>query len=157
MKVRGVTIYALSIRHFDHNSGAECNQITLSAHVSKGTYIRSLARDIALALGSVGHVTMLRRTKAGPFTLAPAISLDKLGECGKGRSLEDIILPLEAGLDDIPALDLTPGQARLIRQGQVLDGISANDGLHCARLETVPVALVEVSDRVVRVVRGFNL
>ena len=47
--------------------------ITLSATVSKGTYIRSLARDIALALGTVGHVTMLRRTKAGPFALEQAI------------------------------------------------------------------------------------
>jgi tRNA pseudouridine55 synthase len=44
-------------------------QITLTARVSKGTYIRSLARDIAYALESVGHVTMLRRLKAGPFTL----------------------------------------------------------------------------------------
>ena len=51
--------------------------ITLTAHVSKGTYIRSLARDIAHAVGSVGHVTMLRRTRAGPFDLAQAISLDK--------------------------------------------------------------------------------
>lgn len=131
--------------------------VTLTAHVSKGTYIRSLARDIALALGTVGHVVMLRRTKAGPFTLSHAISLDKLQECGKGRTLEDIILPLEAGLDDIPALCLTPGQARLIRQGQVLDGISADDGLHCTWLDDVPVALVEVSDGNVRVVRGFNL
>ena len=53
------------------------DEATLTAHVSKGTYIRSLARDIALALGSVGHVTMLRRLKAGPFGLAGAISLDK--------------------------------------------------------------------------------
>ncbi|MCF8709028.1 tRNA pseudouridine(55) synthase TruB [Rhizorhapis sp. SPR117] len=135
----------------------EINEITLTAHVSKGTYIRSLARDIALALHTVGHVSMLRRTKAGPFTLAEAISLDKLQECGKGRTLEDIILPLEAGLDDIPALCLTPGQARLIHQGQVLDGITADDGLHCAWLEDIPVALVEVSDGNVRVVRGFNL
>ncbi|HMT45138.1 MAG TPA: tRNA pseudouridine(55) synthase TruB, partial [Chakrabartia sp.] len=44
----------------------ELNEITLTAHVSKGTYIRSLARDIAHALGPVGHVTMLRRIKAGP-------------------------------------------------------------------------------------------
>ena len=44
----------------------------------------SLARDIAHALGTVGHVTMLRRTKAGPFTLEPAISLDKLDEIAKG-------------------------------------------------------------------------
>ena len=61
--------------------------VTLTAHVSKGTYIRSLARDIALALGTVGHVTMLRRTKAGPFDLSGAISLDKLAEAAKARAL----------------------------------------------------------------------
>ena len=50
-------------------SAAENATITLSATVSKGTYIRSLARDIAHALGTVGHVAMFRRTRAGPFTL----------------------------------------------------------------------------------------
>lgn len=160
MKLREVEVYSLAVRQSgatadeDH---AELNDITFAAHVSKGTYIRSLARDIALALGTAGHVTMLRRTKAGPFMIGQAISLDKLRESGKGRSLEDIILPLEAGLDDIPAFDLTPGQARLIRQGQVLDGTSAKDGLYLARLESVPVALVEISGGSVRVVRGFNL
>src|SRR3546814_7509939 len=139
MKTRSVVIHRLSIRS-DPADGPVKN-VTLTAYVSKGTYIRSLARDIALALGTVGHVAMLRRTRAGPFTLDQAISLDKLGECGKGRTLEDIILPLEAGQEDITALCLTPGQARLIRQGQVLVGISAKAGLHCARLESIPVAL----------------
>ena len=133
------------------------SSITLTAHVSKGTYIRSLARDISHALGTVGHVTMLRRIKAGPFSLDHAISLDILDKHAKGRTLEDISLPLEAGLDDIPALTLTPDLARLIRQGQVLDGIAADDGLHCAWDENGPVALVNVEDGNVRVVRGFNL
>src|SRR3546814_3998890 len=110
--------------------------VTPTAYVSKGTYIRSLARDIALTLGTVGHGAMLRRTRAGPFPLDQAISLDKLGECGKGRTLADIIMPLEAGLHDIRALFLTPVQARLIRKGKVLDGLSAKDGRHCARLAT---------------------
>jgi tRNA pseudouridine55 synthase len=132
-------------------------EATLTAHVSKGTYIRSLARDIALALGTVGHVTMLRRVKAGPFTLADSISLDKLDELGHGRALEDKLLPLRAGLDDIPALSLTPDQAGLLRQGRVLIGTAADDGLHFAISDDVPVALVEVLDREVRVVRGFNL
>ncbi len=52
--------------------------------MSKGTYIRSLARDIALALGTVGHVSMLRRTKAGPFRLEQAIALDKFEAIGAG-------------------------------------------------------------------------
>jgi tRNA pseudouridine55 synthase len=138
-------------------SGEELQDITLTAHVSKGTYIRSLARDIALALGTVGHVTMLRRVKAGPFTLADSISLDKLAELGHGRALEDKLLPLRAGLDDIPALSLSPDQAGLLRQGRVLIGIAADDGLHFATSDDVPVALVEVLDREVSVVRGFNL
>ena len=133
------------------------DEITLAAHVSKGTYIRSLARDVALALGTVGHVTMLRRTKAGPFTLENAISLDKLAELGQARALDDILLPLRVALDDIPALSLSPDQAGALRQGRVLAGITADDGQYFAELDRVPVALVEVEDGDVRVVRGFNL
>lgn len=132
-------------------------EIDLQAHVSKGTYIRSLARDIAHALGTVGHVTMLHRVKAGPFTLESAISLDKLADAAKGRTLEHCLLPLRAGLDDIPALSLEPGQAGALRQGKVLTGIATEDGQHFALEGDTPVALVEVSDGNVRVVRGFNL
>ena len=131
-------------------------EVTLVASVSKGTYIRSLARDIARALGSVGHVTMLRRTKAGPFTLDQAISLDKLGELAKARQLEQALLPMTAGLDDIPALSVTPDQARALRQGRRLAGIAAKPGLHLATELSVPVALVELSEGELRVVRGFN-
>ncbi|MEP9402469.1 tRNA pseudouridine(55) synthase TruB [Sphingomonas sp. VNH70] len=138
-------------------SGEELGELTLTAHVSKGTYIRSLARDIAIALGTVGHVTMLRRTKAGPFTLAPAISLDKLAEMGQGRTLEETLLPLGAGLDDIPALTLDADQAGRLRQGLRLIGFAADDGLGLATLDDVPVALVETFAGETRVVRGFNL
>ena len=139
-------------------SGEDLQSITLTAHVSKGTYIRSLARDIARALGTVGHVTMLRRTQAGPFTLAGAISLDNLGAIGQGAAPEDIILPFEAGLADIPALDLTPDQARRLHMGQVVTGIAAHDGRYWARgSDSTPLALVSLLDHEVRVVRGFNL
>jgi len=148
---RAVTIHALAVRAWAGES------VTFSARVSKGTYIRSLARDIAHALGTVGHVTMLRRTKAGPFTLEKAISLDKLEEAAKARTLETITLPLTAGLDDIPALPVTPDQAGALRQGRKLIGIAASPGLHLAIDGTVPVALVESSGPELRVVRGFNL
>lgn len=131
--------------------------ITLRAHVSKGTYIRSLARDIARALGTVGHVAMLRRTKAGPFGLDSAILLDKLAEAAKARTLESLLLPLAAGLDDIPALPVTPDQAGALRQGRIVIGIAARPGLHLAIDRNVPVALVESSGDELRVVRGFNL
>ncbi|WP_333570298.1 tRNA pseudouridine(55) synthase TruB, partial [Sphingorhabdus sp.] len=120
MKSRAVTVYQLTICHaelvsasyFDRDESKTLKQvqgdallgsITLTADVSKGTYIRSLARDIAYALGTVGHVSMLRRVRAGPFALNSAISLDKLNAFGQGAAQEDIILPIEAGLVDIPA------------------------------------------------------
>jgi tRNA pseudouridine55 synthase len=155
MKTRPVMVHHLRAE------ASDSEEATLSARVSKGTYIRSLARDIARALGTVGHVTMLRRTKAGPFTLEKAISLDKLGELGQARQLEQALLPLTAGLDDIPALPVTPDQAGLLRQGRKLIGIAAKPGLHLATDQSVPVALVELSgDELrpeLRVVRGFNL
>jgi len=169
MKTRRVTVHSLTAspepvegrgepnRASTGSALAEWGATTLTARVSKGTYIRSLARDIARALGTVGHVTMLRRTKAGPFTLDQAISLDKLGELAKARSLEQALLPLTAGLDDIPALPVTPDQARLLRQGRKLIGIAAKPGLHVATEGPVPVALVELEGPELRVVRGFNL
>lgn len=153
LNARAVEIHSLKLGSF----GEESASVTLSVRCSKGTYVRSLARDIAHALGTVGHVTMLRRTKAGPFTLEQAIVLDRLEEIGQGRALEQVLLPMTAGLDDIPALALTPDQARRLRMGQQLDGIVANQGLHLAADGPVPVALVEVSGHEVRVVRGFNL
>ena len=66
LKTRSVTVFALDVTDEGLADGLPLAAITLCATVSKGTYIRSLARDRALALGTVGHVTMLRRTKAGP-------------------------------------------------------------------------------------------
>jgi tRNA pseudouridine55 synthase len=152
LKSRAVTIHALAIIGGDEAAG----EVTLLAHVSKGTYIRSLARDIAHALGTCGHVTYLRRTKAGPFTEAQAISLDLLEETAKGRGLEHLLLPLEAGLDDIPALHLDQTSAQAVRQGRVLSDMPQSSGLYLAKLGAVPVALMQVTDGTATVVRGFN-
>jgi tRNA pseudouridine55 synthase len=142
-----------SPRPIPQGEKAALDAITLSARVSKGTYIRSLARDIAHALGTVGHVTMLRRTKAGPFGLENAVSMDNLNGCATGDALQALLLPLTAGLDDIPALPVSPDQAAALRQGRRLDGAVSRSGLHLAMLGETPVALVEAG----RVVRGFNL
>ncbi len=151
LATRAVTVHALDLL------AAEAGAATLRAHVSKGTYIRSLARDIAHALGTFGHVTYLRRVKAGPFREEQAISLDKLNEIGKGARLQDHLLPLEAGLDDIPALALDPTSAQAVRQGRELSGLPQVDGLHFAKLGPVPVALMEIAGGTAKVVRGFNL
>jgi tRNA pseudouridine55 synthase len=176
LKTRRVTVHKLRIRHPELVSGSivppaskssewmlkqvqhdGVRDITLSATVSKGTYIRSLARDIAIALNSRGHVTMLRRTRAGPFGLEAAISLDFLDEAAKARTLDEVVLPLRAGLDDIPALPVTPDEAQLLRHGQRLCGKPVSPGLYLATDDVRPVALVEVSDSDVTVVRGFNI
>ena len=168
LKARSVTILEISVCPERSRGTSSPNvsislgtnglgDVSLAATVSKGTYIRSLARDIAIALNTVGHVTMLRRTRAGPFTLSTAISLDKLADAANARALTRMVLPLAAGLDDIPALPVTPDQALLLRHGQMLFGIPATPGLHLAIEAETPVALVEVSDDGCKVVRGFNL
>jgi len=169
MQVRTVVVHSLSIRHPRESASPASLQgqqdsrlrgneeVTLSAEVSKGTYIRSLARDIARALGTVGHVSYLRRTRAGPFGLDTAVSLDFLTEIAKARQLTRAVLPLQAALDDIPALPVTPDQAQLLRHGQKLFGFPATPGLQLASTEGTPVALVEASADGLRVVRGFNL
>jgi tRNA pseudouridine55 synthase len=169
LRPRTVIIHALSIRHpsksgdpasFEEQRDSRFrgkDEVTLSCTVSKGTYIRSLARDIAYALGTVGHVSYLRRTRAGPFSLDSAISLDFLEEAAKARQLTRAVLPLDAALDDIPALPVTPDQARLLRHGQRLSGFPAKPGLSLATSDGIPVALVEAAADGLKVVRGFNL
>jgi tRNA pseudouridine55 synthase len=87
----------------------------------KGVYMRSLARDLAKACGSLGHIAVLRRLRVGPFLEANAIPLDKL------RAPEDtapaspnLLLPVETALADIPALALTPVEVTALRQGQAI-------------------------------------
>ncbi len=151
LQTRAVTIHAMTLLSCDAESA------TFFASVSKGTYIRSLARDIAHALGTVGHVTMLRRTKAGPFALESAISLDKLNEAAKGRTIAQHVLPLTVGLDDIPALSVTPAEALALKQGKQLLGDPRKQGLMLALEGETPIALVEGLGSEIRVVRGFNL
>ncbi|WP_078056232.1 hypothetical protein [Pacificimonas flava] len=132
------------------------DSITLSARVTKGTYIRSLARDIAEALGTVGHVAMLRRTVCGPFPLETAITLDNLEDAAKTRGLGSVLLPMTAGLDDIPALSVTPEEAHRLKHGQGLFGRPEPDGSYIAMDENTPVALISLSAGEGRIDRGFN-
>lgn len=132
----------------------------------KGTYMRSLARDMARALGTAGHIADLRREAVGPFTLDNAISLEKLEEIGHSA-----LLPVETVLDDIPALALNEREAARLKNGQGLSFIARPDleRLHRAGVdldhETTalalyngkPVALVSVEGPEIRPVRVLNL
>lgn len=137
----------------------------------KGTYVRSLARDMGRELGCLGYITALKREKVGPFTLESSISLDKLaGLDDIARLNEAVLLPLETALDDIPALAVREDEAARLRNGQVLAFISRPDferlgraGLDGTLQEALvtcnnkPVALVEAEGPEVRPVRILNI
>ena len=95
----------------------------------KGTYVRSLARDLAAALGTVGHVSALRRLAVGRFRVEDAISLDKLASLGHSPARSAALRPVETALDDIPALAVTEDTARRIRHGQVVPLAEAHGSL----------------------------
>ena len=84
----------------------------------KGTYMRALARDLAVAVGTLGHVAELRRLRVGPFSLDRAISLDSLKALAHSPAAFEHLQPVETALDGIPALALPGGEAVRLRHGQ---------------------------------------
>lgn len=99
-------------------SEPDCDQAEFEAVVGKGTYVRALARDLAIELGTVGHVTALRRLSVGPFTEAQAISLESLVDLPHIPPALVGLLPIETALDGIPALALAAVEANRLRCGQ---------------------------------------
>jgi len=106
------------IERFDLAGQADADHATFVVECGKGTYMRSLARDLARALGTVGHVVQLRRTRVGPFAEEEAISLDHLTSLGHSAADFGHLLAVETALDDIPALALTESEAVRLRRGQ---------------------------------------
>ncbi|MGH7211737.1 MAG: tRNA pseudouridine(55) synthase TruB [Acetobacteraceae bacterium] len=91
----------------------------------KGVYMRSLARDLAVACASLGHVAALRRLRVGPFTEEQSIPLDKVaGPDHTDRASPDLLLPVVTALADIPALALTEAEASDLRNGQAISLIA---------------------------------
>jgi len=132
-----------------------------AATVGSGTYIRALARDLAAALGTLGHIAELRRTTVGRFTETQAISLDSAVRLGHSLAASGHLLPIETVLDDIPALALTAAEAARLRHGQTvtsghpLNGL-ADGTIVGARYERRLVALARVEDGALRPVRVIN-
>jgi len=113
-QARRITIYALNLLGFDHDS------ITLDVSCSKGTYIRSLAEDIGQALGSCATVTALRRTAAGIFGIEKTHTWPQL-QSMDSEELMGTLIPVDAPLADIPAIALSAEQALRIQQGQQIN------------------------------------
>ena len=132
----------------------------------KGAYIRGLARDVAVNLGTVGHVSDLRRTEVGPFSEKDSISLDKLEELGHKGAAVDKLQPVEAALDDIPALVLTEDEARRLKCGQPISALKVASRapligilpgeVVCAMEGKNLVALVKIKDGEIRPFRVLN-
>ena len=101
-------------------SVVDADHAEFEAVSGKGAYMRSLARDLGTALGTVGHIVQLRRIAVGPFDEKQAISLDKLESLRHSAPLSEHLLPVETVLDDIPALALTETEARKLNQGQAI-------------------------------------
>ena len=97
---------------------ADPDHADFAATVGEGTYIRALARDLAAALGTFGHIAELRRLSVGRFSEAQAISLDSALSLGHSLAASEHLLPIETALDDIPALAVTAEEAVRLCHGQ---------------------------------------
>lgn len=124
----------------------------------KGTYVRSLGRDIAEALGTKGHLSELRRTRVGTFKAEQSILLENLNELGHSLGQHDVILPVNTVLDDIPVVELKEDQVVGLRQGKTLMVNHPDETLvFCVTSHQTPVALGEIHQGILRSRRIFNI
>lgn len=164
IKSRVVEVYGLTLLRMDNDSA------DFELACSKGTYVRSIARDMGQFLGCFGHVSALRRLAVGNFTEESAISLDEFEKMVQNSTPDQVLLPVETALDDIPALAMTAAEITRIRQGQSLKflsrqdhdrfaaaGIDENSDLVLATGDSQPVALLEKDGVALYPVKVFNL
>ena len=153
LKSRVVEIQSLSLIGDDKETGSTRFHVVCS----KGTYVRSLGRDIALKLGTYGHITALRRTRVGPFDLEGAISLELLEDLSHSARAAGLLQPVTTALDDIPALAVTAPEATDIQMGRSIQNPKAKQGI-CVLMNGIqPVAIAEAEADVIRPLRVFNM
>ena len=136
------------------------NEASFTVFCGKGTYIRSLGRDLARRLGTAGHISALRRLSVGKFDVKDSISLDFLTSLRDSACAYKNVISLLTALDDIPALSVTPEDAVRIRMGQRFpyyqEG-AIKDQVCVAICEGEAVALITLDLGVIHPVRVFNL
>jgi tRNA pseudouridine55 synthase len=158
---RAVTIHRLELVETP-----DSDQTRFETECGKGTYVRSLARDLGRELGVFGHVSALRRSQVGSLGESDMISLERLealchrAAAGEG-TLADILLPVETALDDIPALAISPADTARLQKGQavLLRGRDASilRGMVQVSVNGQFVALAEVERGEIVPRRVFNL
>ena len=133
----------------------------------RGVYVRSLARDLARALGTVGCISSLRRTQVGNFSEKDAISLDQLKFLGHKKAAASKLLPVETVLDDIPALVLTEEEAKKVKNGITIPLVQLAKSKQALKIEVATpfyticqgkiVALAKIESGKVKPYRVLNL
>ena len=165
-----IPVREVDIFEFTYLGPVDNDHARFAVSCGAGTYMRSLARDLAKAVGTVGHIAQLRRIAAGCFDEDDAIPLDEIENSAITHAREQLLLPVEAALDDIPALTLTTAEAQKLRLGQSvkflsrqdrhrLDSINAceEDDAILTMADGKPVALVCLEGPEIRPLRVLNL
>jgi tRNA pseudouridine55 synthase len=148
---RAINVYRLNL------ISAEPDAAVLEAECGKGAYVRAIARDLGRALGCYGYVVELRRTRVGPFSADAAIGLDRLPE--DAGLMAGALLPVQAGLAEIPLLAIDRAGAATLRRGQklLLRGPAPRRGLAYADCFGTPIAVGAIQDGYFVSTRVFNL
>ncbi|MGA8769032.1 MAG: tRNA pseudouridine(55) synthase TruB [Rhodomicrobium sp.] len=160
LTARPVSVYELDI---EEQIPPELTRLICAC--GKGTYVRSIARDLGRGLGCYGHIAALRRTSVGPFDEENAISLEKLEQFSNSAdgysALMGAILPVETALDGIPALAISGDDAARLKRGQsiLIRGGNAPilKGPIYATSRGVLVAIGEVERGEMHPIRVFNI
>lgn len=137
------------------------NQAKFRVACSKGTYVRTLGQDLALKLGTVGHLKELRRTKCGKFCSDDTILLESLKNIVHIEDLRKVLLPVITSLRDIAELAVTEADAEKLRKGQAISprsyqDLSLNDGTAVATFNGELTAIVRIEERRISPTRVFN-
>lgn len=164
MKSRQIQIFNLEFLGIPN---MDIQYATFRVACGKGTYVRSLAHDIAAALGALAHVTVLIRTKVGKFSLKDAILLEDIEKTVYKDAPSGVLLPVDTVLDDIQVLEFTTEEANCLRHGQKLplqsilsyknDKFNKEGGIFIAKNHGKVIAICEYGAGLVRSLRVFNL
>lgn len=153
IKAREIEIFSLQLLSF------EKDEATFKTSCSKGTYIRSLGQDIARAINCRGHLTALKRTKCGIFSIDDTILLDNLKNM---EYIAQALLPLETSLRDIAVMAVSEVEASKLKKGQALSPKGRKDlpktfSVAVAACNKVLIAIVRVEENKISPIRVFSL
>ncbi len=147
---RPITIYELECLEF---SG---NEARLRVRCSKGTYIRTLCKDIGEALGCGGCMAALRRVQAGEYTIGDSVPLDRLlSESEQGMEVEHYLKPVDSMFASFPAITLSPNQTKRVRNGNSFSHSASPGKYRLYSNDGEFLALAQVDDGVMSTIKSF--